>query len=168
MFIFIIFGIILSEFEGIRKPISMSKKERHEIIKAMIRDNCIGTQHEIKDRLETMQIVVTQATLSRDLRELGLLKLRDEDGRLYYSLPMDVKNRFNPSALPYIQKVARAGFMLVLHTKLGEADILANIIDHTNDHAILGTIAGADTLLVICQDDTVASYFEQDLRRSIG
>lgn len=143
------------------------KKDRHEIIKKMIRENRIGTQHEIQHYLENRQIFVTQATLSRDLRELGLLKLRDEEGKLYYSLPVDLKNQFNPSALPYIQKVARASFMLVLHTKLGEADILANIIDQAKDETILGTIAGADTLLVICQDEMVASHFEQDLRQTI-
>ena len=62
------------------------KRDRQAVIKQMISRDKIGTQEEIKQRLEAEGITVTQATLSRDLREIGLLKLRDEEGRLYYSL----------------------------------------------------------------------------------
>ena len=62
------------------------KRDRQAVIKQMISRDKIGTQEEIKQRLEAEGITVTQATLSRDLREIGLLKLRDEEGKLYYSL----------------------------------------------------------------------------------
>ena len=60
-------------------------------------------------------------------------------------------------------KVARAGFILVLHTKLGESDVLANFIDEDDIPEILGTVAGADTVLVICKDEETAKVFEQNL-----
>lgn len=141
----------------------MIKRDRHELIKQIIQSSHVGTQEEIKAILQGKGISVTQATLSRDLREIGLLKLRDEQGKLYYSLSEAVTSRFSQAARSYIQKVARAGFMLVLHTALGEADVLANIIDKDENEAILGTVAGADTLLVICKDEAIASDFEADL-----
>ena len=64
----------------------MNKIERQNRIKRLIQSGHIGTQEEIKRHLQEEGINVTQATLSRDLREIGLLKLRDASGKLYYSL----------------------------------------------------------------------------------
>ena len=105
------------------------KRDRQAVIKQMISRDKIGTQEEIKQRLEAEGITVTQATLSRDLREIGLLKLRDGEGKLYYSLSEHVLPSLDPTVKDYVKSVSRAQFMLVLHTELGEADVLANIID---------------------------------------
>ncbi|HEP1281368.1 TPA: arginine repressor [Streptococcus pyogenes] len=141
----------------------MNKMERQQQIKRIIQTEHIGTQEDIKNHLQKEGIVVTQATLSRDLRAIGLLKLRDEQGKLYYSLSEPVATPFSPEVRFYVLKVDRAGFMLVLHTNLGEADVLANLIDNDAIEDILGTIAGADTLLVICRDEEIAKRFEKDL-----
>ncbi|HEP1388133.1 TPA: arginine repressor [Streptococcus pyogenes] len=141
----------------------MNKMERQQQIKRIIQAEHIGTQEDIKNHLQKEGIVVTQATLSRDLREISLLKLRDEQGKLYYSLSEPVATPFSPEVRFYVLKVDRAGFMLVLHTNLGEADVLANLIDNDAIEDILGTIAGADTLLVICRDEEIAKRFEKDL-----
>ena len=126
----------------------MNKKDRQERIIRLIQEGNIGTQEEIKRYLQDDGISVTQATLSRDLRELGLLKLRNSDGKLYYSLSTQTNPQLDPAIYSYVKKLERAGFMLVIHTNLGEADVLANIIDAGNNDTILGTVAGADTLLV--------------------
>ncbi|EHJ55672.1 arginine repressor [Streptococcus urinalis FB127-CNA-2] len=141
----------------------MNKILRQNRIKDIIQLGHVGTQEEIKQYLQEEGITVTQATLSRDLREIGLLKLRDKEGKLYYSLPQMENTKFSPFVRSFILKVSRAGFMLVLHTNLGEADVLANYIDADNIPEVLGTVAGADTLLVICQDEDTAKTFEQDL-----
>lgn len=135
----------------------MNKNERQEEIKRIITTNQIGTQEEIKERLEEQSIFVTQATLSRDLREIGLMKLRGEDGRLYYSLTEERGDQFGKRISQFINKVSMVQFMLVLSTNLGEADVLANVIDQEDRSDILGTVAGADTLLVICQDADIAT-----------
>ena len=62
-----------------------------------------------------------------------------------------------------LEGVARAEFTLVLHTKLGEAAVLANVVDANKDEWILGTVAGANTLLVICRDQHVAKLMEDRL-----
>ncbi|MCI6871241.1 MAG: arginine repressor [Streptococcus hyointestinalis] len=142
----------------------MNKKDRQERIIRLIQEGNIGTQEEIKRYLQDDGISVTQATLSRDLRELGLLKLRNSDGKLYYSLSTQTNPQLDPAIYSYVKKLERAGFMLVIHTNLGEADVLANIIDAENNDTILGTVAGADTLLVICKDEMVASRLEKEIR----
>ncbi len=142
----------------------MNKIERHNLIKRVIRQNRVGTQEEIKIALEKEGVLVTQATLSRDLREIGLLKLRDDDGKHYYSLVNKTPSHLSQVVSPYVKRVARAQFTLVLHTALGEADVLANLIDAEQHSDILGTIAGADTLLVICKDDSAAQGLESDLQ----
>ncbi|WP_159720884.1 arginine repressor [Streptococcus halichoeri] len=141
----------------------MNKIERQQHIKRIIQAQRIGTQEEIKKHLQAEGVLVTQATLSRDLRELGLLKLRDELGKLYYSLAEPMTTPFSPDVRFYILSVNRSGFMLVLHTNLGEADVLANLIDNDDIEDILGTIAGADTLLIICRNEAIARQYEQDL-----
>ena len=142
----------------------MNKKDRQERIIRLIQEGNIGTQEEIKRYLQDDGISVTQATLSRDLRELGLLKLRNSDVKLYYSLSTQTNPQLDPAIYSYVKKLERAGFMLVIHTNLGEADVLANIIDAENNDTILGTVAGADTLLVICKDEMVASRLEKEIR----
>ena len=142
----------------------MNKKDRQERIIRLIQEGNIGTQEEIKRYLQDDGISVIQATLSRDLRELGLLKLRNSDGKLYYSLSTQTNPQLDPAIYSYVKKLERAGFMLVIHTNLGEADVLANIIDAENNDTILGTVAGADTLLVICKDEMVASRLEKEIR----
>lgn len=145
----------------------MNKQERQNRIKRIIQKGRVGTQEEIKALLEEEGISVTQATLSRDLREIGLLKLRDGEGRLYYSLSNLTDSSFLEAISPFILKVACASFMLVIHTNLGEADVLANIIDAENEEGILGTIAGADTLIVICRDEAMAKNLESDIELSL-
>ena len=144
----------------------MNKINRQDRIKRLIQSGHIGTQDEIKSQLQEEGISVTQATLSRDLREIGLLKLRDVDGKLYYSLSESTATIFSPVVRSYILKISRAEFMLILHTNLGEADVLANVIDSSEIPEILGTVAGADTLLVVCKDGETAQIFEREL--SVG
>ena len=139
----------------------MNKIERQNKIRAIIQEERVGTQEEIKASLARQGISVTQATLSRDLREIGLLKRRDENGKLYYSLSAEETSHLSDVARDYIKKISRASFILVLSTELGEADVLANIIDREGRSDILGTVAGADTLLVICQDAVKAQAIEE-------
>ncbi|MGT2833503.1 arginine repressor [Streptococcus halotolerans] len=141
----------------------MNKIQRHAEIKRIITHHQVGTQEEIKTLLEHQDIFVTQATLSRDLREIGLIKLRSDEGKLYYCLNEVTGKHFSKRASDFVNKVSKVQFMLVLSTNLGEADVLANIIDQEERGDILGTVAGADTLLVICQNEETAETIYQDI-----
>ena len=141
----------------------MRKRERHQLIKRMITEEKLGTQKEIQDRLEACDVFVTQTTLSRDLRELGLTKVKKNDV-VYYVLANETEKIDLVEFLSHhLEGVARAEFTLVLHTKLGEASVLANVVDSNKDGRILGTVAGANTLLVICKDQHAAKVMEERL-----
>ncbi|HFU4459716.1 TPA: arginine repressor [Streptococcus suis] len=141
----------------------MNKAGRHELIKNMIRQEKIGRQTDIQKGLESQGIVVTQTTLSRDLRELGVIKIY-ENGRSFYSLAVEEEEaNFVELLAQYAYKVDRASFILVLHSDLGEAALMANIIDAEKPKSILGTLAGADTLLVICRDEEAAKQVEAEI-----
>jgi len=141
----------------------MRKRERHQLIKRMITEEKLGTQKEIQDRLEACDVFVTQTTLSRDLRELGLTKVKKND-MVYYVLANETDKIDLVDFLSHhLEGVARAEFTLVLHTKLGEAAVLANVVDSNKDGWILGTVAGANTLLVICKDQHAAKVMEERL-----
>lgn len=141
----------------------MRKRERHQLIKRMITEEKLGTQKEIQDRLEACDVFVTQTTLSRDLRELGLTKVKKNDV-VYYVLANETEKIDLVEFLSrHLEGVARAEFTLVLHTKLGEASVLANVVDSNKDEWILGTVAGANTLLLICKDQHAAKVMEERL-----
>lgn len=144
----------------------MRKRDRHQLIKKMITEEKLSTQKEIQDRLEAHNVCVTQTTLSRDLREIGLTKVKknDKNDMVYYVLVNETEKIDLVEFLSHhLEGVARAEFTLVLHTKLGEASVLANIVDVNKDKWILGTVAGANTLLVICRDQHVAKLMEDRL-----
>ena len=141
----------------------MRKKDRHSLIKQMITEEKLGTQKEIQDRLEAQNVFVTQTTLSRDLREIGLTKVKKND-MVYYVLANETDKIDLVEFLSHhLEGVARAEFTLVLHTKLGEAAVLAIVVDSNKDGRILGTVAGANTLLVICKDQHAAKVMEERL-----
>lgn len=141
----------------------MKKRDRHQLIKEMVLTNRLSTQRDIQLKLEARGIDVTQTTLSRDLRELNLIKTREKD-QSFYILP-DAPRAFDFKAMlsSYVIKAERASFILVLHTRLGEAALVSNIIDTAKPVQILGTVAGADTLLVICRDEVAAQEVERAL-----
>ena len=142
----------------------MKKIDRHQIIKMMIKQEKLGTQKEIQERLEKQGIFVTQTTLSRDLREIGLTKLR-KNNQIYYIVAQETEEMNLVEFLAkHIQSVARAEFSLVFRTGLGEATVLANVVDGALDDRILGTVAGANTLLVICRDRAAAEEIEGNVK----
>ncbi len=144
----------------------MKKRSRHETIKEMVRARHLSTQRDIQVGLEEQGFYVTQTTLSRDLRELGLIKARDK-GESYYILPEQQESEdFIQMLATYVRKVERAGYTLVMHTCLGEAGVTSNIIDAAKPHEILGTVAGADTVIAICRDEASALVVETNLKAS--
>ncbi|MEH7383107.1 transcriptional regulator ArgR [Bacillus sp. JJ1533] len=145
----------------------MNKGQRHIKIREIITSNDIETQDEIVDILKSEGYNITQATVSRDIKELHLVKVPMIDGRYKYSLPAD--QRFNPlqklkrSLMDAFVKIDSAGHMLVMKTLPGNANAIGALIDHLDWEEILGTICGDDTILIICktpdQTDIVTNRF---------
>ena len=138
-----------------REELRMNKGQRHVKIREIITSNDIETQDEIVDILRSEGYNITQATVSRDIKELHLVKVPMVDGRYKYSLPAD--QRFNPlqklkrSLIDAFVKIDSAGHMLVMKTLPGNANAIGALIDHLDWEEILGTICGDDTILIICR-----------------
>ena len=113
--------------------------------------------------MEAKGIAVTQTTLSRDLRDLGLVKVKRKD-QLYYILPNEPEvAEIYIMLATHAKSISRAEFTLVLRTELGEAALLANGVDEMTDERILGTVAGANTLLIICRDQEAAIEIQGEI-----
>ncbi|MEK4759601.1 transcriptional regulator ArgR [Viridibacillus sp. FSL E2-0187] len=136
----------------------MNKSQRHIRIRDMIANNDIETQDDLVDLLKEAGYHVTQATISRDIKELHLIKVPLQDGRYKYSLPAD--QRFNP-----IQKLHRAladafvsidgaSHFLVMKTLPGNAHAIGSLLDHLDWTEILGTICGDDTIMILCREES--------------
>lgn len=146
------------------------KGKRHIKIREIVMNNDIETQDELVESLRAAGFNVTQATVSRDMKELHLIKVPMDNGRYKYSLPID--QRFNP-----VQKLKRAlvdGFvsidradnLVVIKCLPGTANAIAVNMDSIEWPEILGTVCGDDTILIISRTketgqkvvDQVVSY----------
>ncbi|WP_054949528.1 transcriptional regulator AhrC/ArgR [Numidum massiliense] len=137
------------------------KGRRHIKIRDLITKNEIETQDELVELLRAAGYNVTQATVSRDIKELHLVKVPMADGRYKYSLPAD--RRFDP-----LQKLGRllaesfigidnSNNLVVMKTMPGNAQAVAALLDHLDWEEIIGTIAGDDTILIICRENEQGS-----------
>lgn len=135
----------------------LNKGQRHIRIRDIIASYEVETQDDLVARLKEAGYNVTQATVSRDIKELHLVKVPLQDGRYKYSLPAD--QRFNP-----IQKLHRAladafvsidgaSHFLVMKTLPGNGNAIASLLDHLDWDEIMGTISGDDTILLICHNE---------------
>jgi len=135
----------------------LSKGQRHIKIREIIASKDIETQDELVEELRNAGFNVTQATVSRDIKELHLVKVPLMDGRYKYSLPAD--QRFNPQ-----QKLRRhlrdafvgidsAGHLVVMKTLPGNAMAIAALIDNLDWDEIVGTVSGDDTILIVCRTE---------------
>ena len=137
------------------------KRHRQGVIRELVEREAITSQEQLRTRLRAQGIEATQATLSRDIRELGLVK-RTSDGA--YRAPnaanhdaADAEPGLARAAAEYLRSQEVVGHMIVLKTDPGQAQTLAVAIDRVRVPEIAGTIAGDDTILVICRTTPAAA-----------
>jgi transcriptional regulator of arginine metabolism len=138
-----------------------TKAARHGRITELIRNNVVRSQTELAELLAVSGLQVTQATLSRDLEELGALKLRGVDGGApVYRIPEDGGPRPMEGGTSRLSRLLGelllsyegSGNLAVLRTPPGAAQYLASAIDRASLVDVIGTIAGDDTILVVARD----------------
>ena len=152
-----------------------SPSDRRRCIVRLIQERGVGSQKELVGLLAAAGQVATQATVSRDLEELGAVKVR-RDGRVVYALP-DTP----PGALPgpggealrrllaeSLGELESTGNLVVVHTPPGHAAMVASAIDRAGLEGVAGTIAGDDTILVVCRRGAPARRVEDRLREVAG
>ena len=146
------------------------KTQRHAAILRVVREQRIESQDELREALSQQGFVVTQATLSRDIRELGLAKLADPGGGAYYTHPHRgaVRPELGQVLPALLVSVDGVGPFLVLKTASGSAGAVTEALDQAGWSEIVGTIAGDDTVLVITRSQRlrreVAARIQQLLR----
>jgi transcriptional regulator of arginine metabolism len=152
--------------------VSSSRRARHQRIADLLSRHKVRSQAALADLLGEEGFAVTQATLSRDLDELGAVRIRDGDGALVYALRSEggdgapvvaqeasvLETRLRRLLGELMVTAEASANLVVLRTPPGAAQFLASAIDHADRQgvtaSIMGTIAGDDTVLVICRDPT--------------
>ena len=149
----------------------MSKQERHSTIRQLVGAEAITSQDELRRKLIRRGFDVTQATLSRDIHELRLYK-----GPSGYAIPNGNGHVEEEEEEPAVDEVLnsfglavrQAQNQLVLRTTNGAAQPVALAIDHEAWNEVVGTLAGDDTVLIICPDARRATTLRERLEQMIG
>jgi transcriptional regulator of arginine metabolism len=157
---------------GMHGDRALSKSERQRLIASVVMRKRIGTQLELLDALADAGCIVTQATVSRDIHDLGLEKSHDAVGRPRY-VPPPQRERADPrEALQRIlsefaRRATPAANIVVLQSELGSAPAIARALDRLAHPKIVGTLAGDDTCLVIAADASDARALAHELGEAL-
>lgn len=147
------------------------KKKRLEKITELVCNHEVGTQDELIAHLRKAGFDVTQATVSRDIRELKLTKIMTPDGNYRYVLPREeagqVKLHISSALVETIVRVECANNLVVMHTFPGMAQAIAFKVDNLQHRNILGCVAGDDTILIVCDQNDSAAEISEQIREMI-
>ena len=147
------------------------KYNRHAKILEIIDNNIIETQEELADKLKDQGMDVTQATVSRDIKDLRLIKVMSSDGRYRYATFSQTENQIS-TRLSTIHTEAYvssdyANNIVVVKTLAGMAQAAGSSIDSLKWQEILGTIAGDDTLIMVCRAEKIAEEIVNKFNKMI-
>jgi transcriptional regulator of arginine metabolism len=149
------------------------RTRRLALLAELLGGHRLGSQEEIARSLARSGVHVTQATLSRDLRSLGVAKKPGADGRTSYALPGPAvetldRERQQLDLQSFVNEVRVAQNLVVVRTPAGHANGVARAIDMAEHDGLVGTVAGDDTILVIMQDAAAARRFKRYLDQVSG
>ncbi len=149
------------------------KNSRQQKIIELIKTNNIDRQEELQELLKSHGFNVTQATVSRDIRELGIIKAEGADGVYKYRVGKDkesseISGKFALILKQAVSKVNCANNLIVVKTYTGMGSAAGAAIDALELDGILGTLAGDDTLLIIAHDNLCAEKVTEKLNELIG
>jgi len=151
----------------------LPKPERQRLIASVVGRRRVGSQHELQGALRTAGCEVTQATISRDIRELGLEKTRDVLGRPRYVLPErggrnDPRETLKSVLAQFGRLAVQAQNIVVVHSEVGSAPAIARALDRVEHAKVVGTLAGDDTCLVITRSPADARSVARELAKALG
>ena len=144
------------------------KNSRHDAILNIIRENKIRTHESLVEELAKVGIYVTQATVSRDIKELKLVKTTDKNGKYCYSYQNDNNNEsknYNTILSTSVISVRKACNMVCVLCNTGTAQAVCFAIDELKLNQIIGTIAGDDTIFIMCESDSDAIIVSEKIKK---
>lgn len=145
----------------------MNRRDRQNAILRLVRERALSTQAEVAAALKDSGFEVVQTTVSRDIADLGLVKVRAPSGRLVYAPPgtsdSDRLRALGAAMRRYAVSLEAAGTLVVVSTPSGYANALAQAIDEAGHPGIAGTLAGDNSILVVARDGTPATTLADEL-----
>jgi transcriptional regulator of arginine metabolism len=153
---------------------TLGKPQRQHRILRILEEQPVSSQAQLVQMLEAEGIVATQATVSRDLEDLGALKVRIPGGAMAYAIPDFTRERA-PSddhlrrlMGEFVVEVSHSANLVVLRTPPGSAHVVASAIDRAGLEHVLGTLAGDDTVLVVCMESAGGAAVATELAGLAG
>jgi transcriptional regulator of arginine metabolism len=145
----------------------MNRPERHAAILRLVRERPISTQAELVDALRSEGHEVVQTTISRDIHELRLTKVRHAGGRLVYAFPEDdnLGEEVTDALARWALGVEASGNLVVVTTPYGYASALAQAIDVSRHGLVAGTIAGENTVLLVAREPATGAELAEEIRQ---
>ena len=151
------------------------KRQRQRALVELVRHEPLGSQEQIRQRLSEVGFAATQSTISRDLEELGLVRVRDGEGHLRYAELADGNGANGNHAPPldallreFALSVEAAGNLVLVKTPPGTANALAQGLDQSPIDGLLGTVAGDDTILAVAKTPAAGRTLVRELRSMAG
>lgn len=147
-----------------------TKAQRQQMITSLIEKHAVTNQPQLVDLLADNGVTATQATVSRDLEDLGAVKVRVPGGEAVYAIPEFAPARLAPEDQlrrvmgEWVADIRSSGPMVVIRTPPGCAHVVASALDRSGLGGLLGTVAGDDTIFCIADEDTGGA----DLARILG
>lgn len=136
----------------------LAKNQRQHRVVRILETHPVTNQAQLVELLAAEGVVATQATVSRDLDELGAVKVKVSGGEAVYAIPELPKDRIAPEEhlrrvlSEWVVEVAKSANLVVLRTPPGSAHVVASAIDRAGIDGILGTVAGDDTMIVVASE----------------
>jgi len=152
----------------------LAKTQRQHRVARMLSEHPVSSQTQLVELLAADGVVATQATVSRDLEELGAVKVRVPGGEMVYAVPELPRDRLAPEdhlrrvLADWVVSVASSGNLVVVQTPPGCAHVVGSAIDRSGLEGILGTVAGDDTLLLVADERTGASQLAKKISALAG
>lgn len=149
----------------------MNRRQRQQAILRLVAERPIGTQGELVDALRAAGHDVVQTTVSRDIHELGLVKVRAPSGRLVYALPgatdADRMRELETALGRWALAIQSSGNLVLIATPSGYANALARAIDVAVHPNVVGTVAGDDTIIVVAREGVTGAALRDELTRHL-
>ncbi len=152
----------------------MTKARRQHRVSSILEEYTVTSQAQVVEFLEAKGITATQATVSRDLDELGAIKVRISGGETIYAIPELPVDRVAPEDHlrrvlgDWMADVVYSGNLVVLRTPPGSAHVVASALDRAGMNEILGTVAGDDTMIVVAAEEVGGKKLAARLRELAG
>jgi transcriptional regulator of arginine metabolism len=157
-----------------KEPSKLGKTQRQHLVARLIESQVVANQLALVELLATEGVLATQATVSRDLEDLGAIKVRMPGGESAYAIPALPKEQRAPEDHlrrvfgDWVVEVATSDNLVVIRTPPGSAHVVASALDRSGLAGILGTVAGDDTILIVVASEVGGSTVAAQLSDLAG